>query len=169
MPTHFQQHNLTKYSSEENKEHPREQKHQQNGSKIIIILNGKLQHQRLYQKHVSGTRKKPRYNPSNSCWKNREFIIGTKDNTESTFDNLTTELEFSYDCLATINVVYESLRHAYSNSKCNIEQQGNDTRLCDMEKELLIAYDDLNLQINHLEKNIIKMEQRLTQLKSMQS
>ncbi|KAI8638807.1 hypothetical protein BD408DRAFT_435729 [Parasitella parasitica] len=165
MPTHFQQHSFTKYSVNKNRRQPKVKERQQGSSKVIAILNGKLQYQ-----HAPSTRKKSRFTgtPASNCWKKHELVAGIKDSTKATYDNLLTELEFSCDCLATINVVYESLRHAYSDGKCDIEQQGNDARLCDMEKELLIAYDDLNLQINHLEKNIIKMEQRLIKLKSMQ-
>lgn len=174
MPTNFQQHRFIKYSLKVKKEQQELGQQQQDSSKIIVILNRKLQDHHHF---IPTTRKKRRCNPPNSYCKDHkcrlpqkkdELATETKNNTPTTtFDSLITELEFSYDCLATINVIYTSLHHAYSDSKGSIEQQGNGTRLCDMEKELLIAYDDLSLQINHLEKNIIKMEQKLIYLKSL--
>lgn len=174
MPTNFQQHRFVKYSLIAKKEQQELEQQQQGNSKIIVILDGKRQ---VNHHFMPATRKKRRYNPSNSYYKGHKIKLSqkkdelatvNKDNIlPTTFDSLVTELEFSYDCLATINVIYTSLRHAYSDSKGSIEQQENGTRLCDMEKELLIAYDDLNLQINHLEKNIIKLEQKLIHLKSL--
>ncbi|KAL0140081.1 hypothetical protein V8B55DRAFT_1447366 [Mucor lusitanicus] len=150
MPTHYQQHSFVKYSlkSKQSKE----------------TLNERQQDAK------PSTRKKRRSNPPEhlTCKSPPKKHTSIDDNTaNSAYDDLLTELEFSYDCLATINVVYTSLRHTYTESKWSIEQQGHVTRLCDMEKELLIAYDDLNLQINQLEKSIIKMELKLIRLKSM--
>lgn len=85
------------------------------------------------------------------------------------FEDLMSQLDYSYDALATINVIFDSLRHTYTNCKSKIEQQMTNVRLCDMEKELLIAYDDLNLQIINLEKNILLMEEKMIQLKSNDS
>jgi hypothetical protein len=85
------------------------------------------------------------------------------------FEDLMSQLDYSYDALATINVIFDSLRHTYTNCKSKIEQQMTDARLCDMEKELLIAYDDLNLQIMNLEKDISLMEEKMIQLKSNDS
>lgn len=176
MPTNFQQHSIIKYSLKAKKEQQEPGQQQQDSSKIIVILNRNLQ---AHHHHfIPTTRKKRRCNPPNSYGKNHKCKLPQKkdesateirDDTPptTTFDGLITELEFSYDCLATINVIYTSLRHAYCDSKGSIGQERNDTRLCDMEKELLIAYDDLSTQINHLERNIIKMEQKLMHLKSM--
>jgi predicted nuclease with TOPRIM domain len=85
------------------------------------------------------------------------------------FEDLMSQLDYSYDALATINVIFDSLRHTYTNCKSKIEQQMTDARLCDMEKELLIAYDDLNSQIVNLEKDISLMEEKMIQLKSNDS
>ncbi|KAI8384261.1 uncharacterized protein BYT42DRAFT_561914 [Radiomyces spectabilis] len=79
---------------------------------------------------------------------------------------LESELAFAYDSLATISVMFDGLRHAYYNSRSKIEQYKNDTRLGDMEKELLTAYDDLDLQVVHLEREIMKLESQLAVLKS---
>ncbi|KAG2206688.1 hypothetical protein INT47_003630 [Mucor saturninus] len=81
------------------------------------------------------------------------------------FDELMAELDYSYDTLATINVIFDSLRFTYATSKNDIDRLKNNTILGDMEKELLIAYDDLTLQINHLEKNICKIEKKMLKLK----
>ncbi|KAL9560495.1 hypothetical protein PS6_000097 [Mucor atramentarius] len=154
MPTNYQQHGFIKYSLKTKQSQKELEQEQSDASQMIVILRKRLQ-----DHIVPSTRKKRRCNPPHTS---------ANDNTaESQFNGLITELEFSYDCLATINVVYTSLRHAYSDSRWSIEQQGNVTRLCDMEKELLIAYDDLSLQISQLEKSIVKMEQKLIRLKSM--
>lgn len=165
MPTNYQQHGFITYSLKTKQSQKKLEQEQQGASQMIVILRKRLQ-----DHIVPSTRKKRRYNPpvNHRCKSPQKKHTSANDNTaESQFTGLITELEFSYDCLATINVVYTSLRHAYSDSKWSIEQQGNVTRLCDMEKELLIAYDDLSLQISQLEKNIIKMEQKLIRLKSM--
>lgn len=75
------------------------------------------------------------------------------------------ELAYSYDTMATITVHFESLYHAYHNSKSKLDQNKTATRLCEMEKELLTAYDDLELQVKHFESKIGKLEQRMKQLK----
>ncbi|CAO3643523.1 unnamed protein product [Mucor fragilis] len=169
MPTHCQHRGFIKYSLKTKQSQRALDQKQRNASKIIVILKRRLQDQQ--QRHMEpSARKKRRGNPPDhfTCKSPLKKQTSADDNTaKSAFDGLITELEFSYDCLATINVVYTSLRHTYSESKWSIEQQGNVTRLCDMEKELLIAYDDLNLQIKHLEKSIIKMEQKLMRLKSL--
>ncbi|KAL9556132.1 hypothetical protein MBANPS3_002024 [Mucor bainieri] len=169
MPTHYQHHGFIKYSLKTKKSQQALDQEQQDASKIIVILKRRLQDQQ--HRHMEpSTRKKRRGNSPDhpTCKSPPKKHTSVENNTaKSEFEDLITELEFSYDCLATINVVYNSLRHTYTESKWSIEQQGHVTRLCDMEKELLIAYDDLNLQINQLEKSIIKMEQKLIQLKSM--
>ncbi|KAL0096328.1 hypothetical protein J3Q64DRAFT_1016379 [Phycomyces blakesleeanus] len=83
----------------------------------------------------------------------------------SEIDRLVTELAYAYDSVATITVHFDSLRHAYACSKSEIDRSTRATRLCDMEKELLTAYDDLGLQVVHLERKIVKLETRLTTLR----
>lgn len=100
----------------------------------------------------------------------RNFHAGRKSHPQKMeemdmFDELMAELDYSYDTLATINVIFDSLRFTYVTSKNDIDQYKNNTMLGDMEKELLIAYDDLTLQINHLEKNICKIEKKMIKLK----
>ncbi|KAK4510566.1 uncharacterized protein ATC70_004997 [Mucor velutinosus] len=151
MPTHYQQHGFILKTRQSQQMLNRKR---QDASKIIVILKRRLQDQQQHHMEPSA-RKKRRGNPSNhlTCKSLPKKHTLAADNTaKSKFDGLITELESSYDWLATINVVYTSLRQTYNKSKWSIEQQGNVTRLCDMEKELLIAYDDLNLQINQLEK-----------------
>ncbi|KAI9320238.1 hypothetical protein BX666DRAFT_1920747 [Dichotomocladium elegans] len=79
---------------------------------------------------------------------------------------LESELAFTYDTFATVNVMFESLQHAYCSSKYEMDQARNETRLSDKEKELLAAYDDLGLQVTHLERQIVKLEKRLAELRS---
>lgn len=86
--------------------------------------------------------------------------------TVTTFDSLISKLDYSYDSLATINVIFDSLCFTYNNSKDDIEQRKNHTRLGEMEKELLAAYDDLCLQVNHLEKDVNKIEEAFDKLKA---
>ncbi|KAG0172009.1 hypothetical protein DFQ28_003015 [Apophysomyces sp. BC1034] len=81
-------------------------------------------------------------------------------------ERIETELAFTYDVLATINVHYDSLKHAYTDFKPSMEESANPLQLCDMEKELLTAYDDLGLQVTHLERKLIKLEKSLLQLRS---
>ncbi|GAN10684.1 hypothetical protein MAM1_0387c10229 [Mucor ambiguus] len=169
MPAHYQQHGfINTYSLKTKQRQQTSDQEQQGASKIIVILKRRLQDQQ--HRHMEpSTRKKRRGNPPDhpTCKPPPKKHTSVEDNTfKSEFEDLITELEYSYDCLATINVVYTSLRHTYAESKWSIEQQGHATRLCDMEKELLIAFDDLNLQTNQLEKSIIKMEQKLIRLKS---
>jgi hypothetical protein len=88
-------------------------------------------------------------------------------NKANAFESLLSELAFSYDSLATINVMFNSLRHAYTSCdsiKKDKEEYGI-IRLGDRERELLTAYDDLGLQVSHLEKKIALLENRLIQLK----
>ncbi|KAI9022828.1 hypothetical protein CLU79DRAFT_750963 [Phycomyces nitens] len=87
----------------------------------------------------------------------------------SEIDRLVTELAYAYDSVATITVHFDSLRHAYACSKSEIDRSTKATRLCDMEKELLTAYDDLGLQVIHLERKIVKLETRLTTLRLKES
>lgn len=83
-------------------------------------------------------------------------------------DKLKNELDFTYDSLDTITVYFKSLHHAYDCSKPELEKQKTATRLCEMEKELLTAYDDLGLQVTHLERKIKKYETRIIELKKQQ-
>lgn len=84
-------------------------------------------------------------------------------------ERLQNELEFTYDTVATITVHFESLHHAYTCSKPELDKSKNSTRLGEMEKELLTAYDDLGLQVTHLERKIAKLEKRLVQLRELES
>ncbi|KAI8980287.1 hypothetical protein BDB01DRAFT_797214 [Pilobolus umbonatus] len=88
--------------------------------------------------------------------------ISPREETEA----LQNELEFTYDSLATISVHFESLHHAYISSKAELDKSKSATRLGEKEKELLTAYDDLGLQVNHLEKKLEKINKRMEQLKS---
>ncbi|KAI9300924.1 hypothetical protein BJ944DRAFT_272248 [Cunninghamella echinulata] len=92
------------------------------------------------------------------------------------FDNLTKkkglnglEDEFAYtqENLATVNIMFDSLKQAFID--CEPQLKPNITRLDDMEKELLSAYDDLELQVIHLERHINKLESSWQQWKSSQN
>lgn len=87
----------------------------------------------------------------------------------SNIQRLEDELAFTQDALATVIVMFDSLNHAYNHSKETMDRLSTPTRLCEMEKELLAAYDDLGLQVVHLEKDMNKLEKRLTQLREKQS
>jgi hypothetical protein len=92
-----------------------------------------------------------------------------KTNPREEIERLQSELEFTYDTVATITVHFESLHHAYTCSKPELDKSKSATRLGEMEKELLTAYDDLGLQVTHLERKISKLEKRLTQLRELES
>ncbi|KAG2210460.1 hypothetical protein INT47_002402 [Mucor saturninus] len=92
-----------------------------------------------------------------------------KSDPREEIERLQNELEFTYDTVATITVHFESLHHAYTSSKPALDKAKNATRLGEMEKELLTAYDDLGLQVNHLERKITKLEKRLEQLRQLES
>ncbi|KAI7880155.1 hypothetical protein K492DRAFT_178071 [Lichtheimia hyalospora FSU 10163] len=85
---------------------------------------------------------------------------------EEAIRQLESELNYTYDTLATIYVMFESLEHAYTSSKPEMDQSQNATRLSDKEKELLTQFDDLGLQVTHLERQIVKLEKRLVELRS---
>lgn len=95
----------------------------------------------------------------------RRAIVASMLKEEDGLAKLENELAFTYDTMATITVHFESLYHAYHSSKSKLDQSKTATRLCEMEKELLTAYDDLGLQVNHLERKIAKLEKRVKQLK----
>lgn len=92
-----------------------------------------------------------------------------KSDPSKEIEKLQSELEFTYDTVATITVHFESLHHAYMCSKPELDKSKSATRLGEMEKELLTAYDDLGLQVNHLERKISKLEKRLSQLRALES
>ncbi|KAI8092171.1 uncharacterized protein B0P05DRAFT_525094 [Gilbertella persicaria] len=81
------------------------------------------------------------------------------------YHDLQSDLDYAYDSLASIQVIYHSLKHTYLGCQTKIEQHRNMTRLCDMEKELLIAYDDISLQVTHLKKDLTRIEREMNQLK----
>lgn len=91
----------------------------------------------------------------------------TEKNPHQEIERLQKEIAFTYDNVATITVHFESLHHAYICSKPELEKSKSATRLGEMEKELLTAYDDLGLQVTHLERKIAKLEKRLAQLKEI--
>jgi hypothetical protein len=79
-------------------------------------------------------------------------------------ERLASELAFTYDHLATISVHFESLQLAYTQADLN--EHYSATRLGPKEKELLAAYDDLGLQVVHLERKIQTLEARLQELRA---
>ncbi|CDH58849.1 predicted protein [Lichtheimia corymbifera JMRC:FSU:9682] len=85
---------------------------------------------------------------------------------EESIRQLESELNYTYDTLATIYVMFGSLEHAYTSCKPEMDQSQNATRLSDKEKELLTQFDDLGLQVTHLERQLVKLEKRLAELRS---
>ncbi|CAO3675067.1 unnamed protein product [Rhizopus stolonifer] len=79
------------------------------------------------------------------------------------------ELGFTYDSLTTIRVIYEGLYHAYQSSASELEKDKATTHLSDKEKELLTGYVELNLKASHLQRQLAKMESRMTILKEEMS
>lgn len=62
-------------------------------------------------------------------------------------------------------IMFDSLRHAYTTHKAEMDRSSTTARMGEMERELLVAYDDLGLQVSHLEKRISKLEKELQELK----
>ncbi|KAI8329863.1 hypothetical protein BC941DRAFT_442086 [Chlamydoabsidia padenii] len=81
-------------------------------------------------------------------------------------ERLASELAFTNDTLATISVHFNSLLLAYTSSQADLNKHYCATRLGPKEKELLAAYDDLGLQVVHLERKIKVLESRLQELRS---
>ncbi|KAI8330742.1 hypothetical protein BC941DRAFT_440060 [Chlamydoabsidia padenii] len=84
---------------------------------------------------------------------------------QTEMDRLASELAFTYDALATISVHFDSLQLAYTSCQADLKKNYCATRLGPKEKELLAAYDDLGLQVVHLERKIKKLETRLQELR----
>ncbi|KAI8056281.1 uncharacterized protein B0P05DRAFT_560194 [Gilbertella persicaria] len=103
--------------------------------------------------------------PSHATTRPAVMTAETEKTPFNEIEQLERELAFTYDTVATITVHFESLHHAYTSSKPQLDQSKTATRLGEMEKELLTAYDDLGLQVTHLERKIAKLEKRLAQLK----
>ncbi|ORY99151.1 hypothetical protein BCR43DRAFT_488807 [Syncephalastrum racemosum] len=82
---------------------------------------------------------------------------------------LESEIIFTYDTVATITVMFDSLQNAYATCKPEIDRNYSETRLSAMEKELLASYDDLGLQVTHLERQIVKLEKRLIELRQQEA
>ena len=79
------------------------------------------------------------------------------------------ELEHSLDSLTAVTVMFDSLRHAYTACKSEIDQSSTATRLGDMERELLTAYDDLGIQVRQLGRHISKLEKQIKELRDKNS
>ncbi|ORX47071.1 hypothetical protein DM01DRAFT_1339367 [Hesseltinella vesiculosa] len=86
------------------------------------------------------------------------------DRPVSELDRLEKDLAFTHDTLATIIVHLESLHLAYTSSIPDLQKD-----FCPREKELLSAYDDLGLQVTHLERKIKKLEARIQEIHNMSS
>lgn len=100
-----------------------------------------------------------------------QHTIATKKSVTSSpankVEKLESELISTFETVANITVMLESLRNAYATCKSEIGQSKYATRLSEKEKELLAAYDDLNLQVTHLERRINKFETHLGDLKTL--
>ncbi|GAB5590413.1 hypothetical protein Unana1_05313 [Umbelopsis nana] len=95
----------------------------------------------------------------------RETSMASVVDNEQEIRRLEKELTFSCDTLATIVVMIESLQRAYDSRRPDQPILGK-TRLDAAERELLAEYDDLDLQMSHLEKKIALMETELADLKN---
>ncbi|KAI8089269.1 uncharacterized protein BX664DRAFT_332596 [Halteromyces radiatus] len=113
--------------------------------------------QRVPNKKSSGRIQK-RMTSSHSCKSN------PAKPPKSEMERLESELAFTLDSLATLSVHFQSLQSAYISSQADLKEQYCPTRLGPKEKELLAAYDDLGLQVVHMERKIKKLETRLQQL-----
>lgn len=83
----------------------------------------------------------------------------------SSMRRLESELGSSSDSLATITIMFDSLRHAFDAGRPAMERSSTATRLGDMEKELLTAYDDLGLQVKHLDRRMQKLQKEIQRVK----
>ncbi|KAI9268853.1 hypothetical protein BDA99DRAFT_502820 [Phascolomyces articulosus] len=110
------------------------------------------------QKLQGRVQKRSRTTTSSSTTKKYHRKI-PKNNTS--LHDLENELEHSLDSLASVTVMLESLRHAYTTCKSDIDQSSTATRLGAMEKELLTAYDDLGIQVRQLGRHITKLEKQI--------
>lgn len=125
--------------------------------------------------NIKSTPRVHKRTPSNTRNTNSNNIAATimtaeiKSDPSKEIEKLQSELEFTYDTVATITVHFESLHHAYMCSKPELDKSKSATRLGEMEKELLTAYDDLGLQVNHLERKINKLEKKLSQLRALEA
>lgn len=89
-----------------------------------------------------------------------------------TVDQLENELSFLRDDCATILMMLDSLRNAFSASNNKVSSMGTSTldfstkrrtsapRNPEMEKEMRIAYDDLMLQVRQLERKVERLEDK---------
>ncbi|SAL98962.1 hypothetical protein [Absidia glauca] len=75
---------------------------------------------------------------------------------------LADELDYTQDTLSTLSVLYTSLQHAYETCALPLHP----ARLDAMEKELLVAFDDLELQLIHLDRHLRALESSWYQWKS---
>ncbi|ORZ10203.1 hypothetical protein BCR42DRAFT_422963 [Absidia repens] len=99
------------------------------------------------------------YAGNSSCPRQQHQATVTDDIMDDKRKQLITlenEMDFTQDAWATLNVMFESVRLAYLN--CAPQLSPHPTRLDAMEKELLSAYDDLELQVIHLDRHIQKLE-----------
>lgn len=119
---------------------------------------------RVHKRSTTSTRTNNNANTAAAAIMTAEIKTDPREEIE----RLQNELEFTYDTVATITVHFESLHHAYMCSKPELDKSKNSTRLGEMEKELLTAYDDLGLQVTHLERKIAKLEKRLVQLRQLE-
>lgn len=90
-------------------------------------------------------------------------------NIENSHDNknlneLEDEFAYTQETLATVNIMFDSLKQTFIDYEPHLKP--NVTRLCEKEKELLSAYDDLELQVIHLKRHINKLESSWQQWKS---
>lgn len=126
-------------------------------------VNGRVKSGRVHKRTSSSS-------SASTVSSSRSRHINKKPQTpQEEIKRLESEIVFTYDTVATITVMFDSLRNAYATCKPEIDRNFSETRLSAMEKELLASYDDLGLQVTHLERQIVKLEKRLMELRQQEA
>ncbi|CAO3620821.1 unnamed protein product [Cunninghamella blakesleeana] len=117
----------------------------------------------------SPTKRKRVYNNNKYQQTNQRRYSCPSFHLENTHDHknlneLEDELAYTQETLATVNIMFDSLKQTFTDYEPHLKP--NVTRLCEKEKELLSAYDDLELQVIHLKRHINKLESTWKQWKT---
>ncbi|KAI9496275.1 hypothetical protein BDB00DRAFT_140350 [Zychaea mexicana] len=107
------------------------------------------------------TAEKQQYYKKRRLYNKNKTNGSSSSSSSKDLNELENKVTYSLDSLATITVMYNSLKHAYDNSKPELDQTSTATRLGEMERELLTAYDDLGLQVRHLARDMSKLEKQI--------
>lgn len=85
-------------------------------------------------------------------------ISETVTDSPTTVDQMENELSFLNDDCATILIMLDSLRNAFSTSNKMDDKRRPKNQ--EMEREMRIAYDDLMLQVRQLERKVERLEEK---------